>query len=239
MAFPNEWEHGRRGMGKVVSMTPEEHVSPAAVSAANVLRRAIQSGDLSAGQHVRQEIWAERLRTSRAPVREALRILETEGLVTHDRHRGYFVKEWSRDEIEQLYRMRALIEPEVLRTVEWPDETALATLRKLADESTEAMRADAVTVGMAKDQEFTWMVWDLSPKNLIVKTARDLWVACDLVRAMVFRHMTLSSESIDLHRDRFERFLHALEHQDREALISVASVRIPLLAERIGYGLRP
>ncbi|MDQ1663222.1 MAG: hypothetical protein QOJ68_3202, partial [Blastococcus sp.] len=60
----------------------------AAARVAGYLREAILSGQIAPGEWIRQEEVAERLGASRLPVREALRILEAEGLAEHERHRG-------------------------------------------------------------------------------------------------------------------------------------------------------
>ena len=55
---------------------------------ADYLRDAILGGDIWPGEHVRQEEVAERFGASRLPVREALRMLEAEGLIEHERNKG-------------------------------------------------------------------------------------------------------------------------------------------------------
>src|SRR5689334_2615479 len=93
----------------------------AAQRVASALREAIRTGALLPGEHIRQEIWADRLEVSRLPIREALSTLAADGTVEHDPNRGYFVTKRPPNEIAQLYLLRQLIEPEVIRTIEWPD----------------------------------------------------------------------------------------------------------------------
>src|SRR5690606_32639587 len=59
------------------------------------LRRFIASGSLRPGQQIRQDTLSAELGVSRVPLREALKILEGEGQVTYEAHRGYFVTELS------------------------------------------------------------------------------------------------------------------------------------------------
>jgi DNA-binding GntR family transcriptional regulator len=66
----------------------DAEVGAASARVADHLRRAILSGEIGPGEWIRQEEVAERLGSSRLPVREALRILEAEGLTEHERHRG-------------------------------------------------------------------------------------------------------------------------------------------------------
>ena len=74
------------------------------------LRAMIFSGELQAGQPMRQEEIARQLGVSRLPVREALNRLATEGLVELKPRRGFFVTSLDADEIEDIFDMRALLE---------------------------------------------------------------------------------------------------------------------------------
>lgn len=79
------------------------------------LRRAIISGELRDGSPLRQDALAAELGVSRIPVREALARLEAEGLVSSAPHKGYVVTALSRAEILELFELRELLEPELLR----------------------------------------------------------------------------------------------------------------------------
>ncbi len=74
------------------------------------LRSMIFSGELLAGQPLRQEEIARQLGVSRLPVREALNRLATEGLVELKPRRGFFVTSLNADEIEDIFDMRAMLE---------------------------------------------------------------------------------------------------------------------------------
>ena len=74
------------------------------------LREMILSGELPAGQALRQEEIARRLGISRLPIREALNRLATEGLVELKPRRGFYVASLNIDEIEDIFEMRAMLE---------------------------------------------------------------------------------------------------------------------------------
>lgn len=82
---------------------------------AEVLRAHILSGRLAEGVQLRQEVLAAELGVSRIPLREAFRRLEAEGLITLMPHRGAVVSVLSVDEIAELFDLRALIEPALIR----------------------------------------------------------------------------------------------------------------------------
>ncbi len=79
------------------------------------LREKIVRGEIKEGEQLRQDAIAAQFQVSRIPVREALRQLEAEGLISIVPHRGAVVSLLSCDEIEEIFEMRAVLEPEVLR----------------------------------------------------------------------------------------------------------------------------
>jgi DNA-binding GntR family transcriptional regulator len=79
-----------------------------------VIREEILDGTLGPGTHIRQEELADRFGTSRLPVREALRILETDGLVLTQANRGARIPHLTLAECDELYRTRGVLEPMLL-----------------------------------------------------------------------------------------------------------------------------
>jgi DNA-binding GntR family transcriptional regulator len=74
------------------------------------LREQIGSGELEPGSWLREHTLATSLGLSRTPVREALRLLAAEGAVELVHNRGARVVSWSAEDIDEAYRLRALIE---------------------------------------------------------------------------------------------------------------------------------
>jgi DNA-binding GntR family transcriptional regulator len=82
---------------------------------ADKLRDQIIRGEIGEGSQLRQDAIASQYRVSRIPVREALRQLEAEGLISIVPNRGAIVPALSPSDIEELFSIRALLEPEVLK----------------------------------------------------------------------------------------------------------------------------
>jgi DNA-binding GntR family transcriptional regulator len=82
---------------------------------ADRLRDQIMRGEIPEGAQLRQDLIATQFHVSRIPVREALRQLDAEGLITIVPNRGAVVPELSPDDIEELFAIRALLEPEILK----------------------------------------------------------------------------------------------------------------------------
>ena len=74
------------------------------------IREAIIDGRYGPGARLGEVEIAELTRTSRTPVREALRQLEMEGLVEVLPHRGARVYEWSAEDLEEIYDLRMVLE---------------------------------------------------------------------------------------------------------------------------------
>src|SRR6266545_705138 len=79
------------------------------------MREAILTAALPPGTRLRQEKLAELFGTSRIPVREALRALEYEGLVSSMPRRGFSVTQLDADDIEEVYDLRILLESHAVR----------------------------------------------------------------------------------------------------------------------------
>ncbi len=79
------------------------------------LRARILRGQIASGPRCGRRTWPPRLGVSRVPLREALRMLESEGHVIYVPHRGYRVTELDLDEFEEIYHLRALLEDDLAR----------------------------------------------------------------------------------------------------------------------------
>jgi DNA-binding GntR family transcriptional regulator len=79
-----------------------------------ILREKILSGEIVAGQPLRQAALAKELNVSRIPVREALLQLEAEGLVAFEPHKGASATELCAAQVDELFDLRAMIEGDLL-----------------------------------------------------------------------------------------------------------------------------
>lgn len=110
------------------------------------LRERILRGDYPEGEPLRQDALADELGVSRIPVREALRQLEAEGLVTFSPHRGAVVSVLSLEEIEELFELRAEIECDLIRrAIPKMTKEQLDRATDVLDEFEEALTAKEAT----------------------------------------------------------------------------------------------
>ena len=100
-----------------------------------VVRRAVLAGIIEPGTKLRQEDLAAIFGTSRIPVREALRVLEYEGLVRSEPHRGFAVTALDADQVEEIYELRIVLEAHAIRqAVPLLTESDLSELDQLHNE---------------------------------------------------------------------------------------------------------
>jgi len=93
-----------------------------------ILREKILSGEITAGQPLRQAALAEDLNVSRIPIREALLQLEAEGLVAFEPHKGATATELNVDQVGELFELRAMLESDLLAaSLECISDEALIT----------------------------------------------------------------------------------------------------------------
>jgi DNA-binding GntR family transcriptional regulator len=151
----------------------ESGVGAASERIAARLRDAILAGEIAPGQWIRQEEVAARLGASRLPVREALRMLEAEGLTEHAANKGSRVPLLDMREVDIVYRMRERLEPLALTE----------SLSRLTDDQVAHMEelqarieADGeLTQFLVLDREFHLTSYAGCPSERLVSTISGLW----------------------------------------------------------------
>ena len=151
----------------------EIDVGAASARVADHLRAAILNGEILPGEWIRQEEVAERLGSSRLPVREALRILEAEGLTEHERHRGARVPRLSMHEVDVVYRMREQLEQ--LAIAESIPNLTDAEIRSLESVQERIEASDDVATFLELDREFHLLSYTGCAIDQLISTVTRLW----------------------------------------------------------------
>jgi DNA-binding GntR family transcriptional regulator len=187
------------------------------------LREEILSGQLEPGQRLIEEQIRQRYDISRAPLREAMRLLAQQGLIEHLPRRGARVTEWSAADIEQLFGLRTVLEQHAVVSTfpmaDSPGVDRLVTVRTRLDEMRQAdrqgdqLRKDdahrafhAAVVGLAGNRQL-----DLAMEPILLKLQRPM--AVNLRREA---KLVGPQEGLQRH----ERLLLALETNDREVVLA-------------------
>jgi len=181
------------------------------------LRQAIMDGQLKPGERIRQDEIAAEMGVSRVPVREALKVLESEGQVTYEAHRGFSVTSLSLEELEELYLMRRLLEAEAIRrAVPRLDAALLQEMEAAITEMDELSDAGDLVGFTQVNREFHLMLFERAGLPRLFRTIELLWQNSDAYRSVFFNSLGSRQRVQEEHR----KILDACEAADVEGVIS-------------------
>ena len=188
-----------------------------ASDAAEKLRGLISAQLLLPGEKIRQVEIAQQLGVSRSPLREALRTLESEGVVSYETNRGYVVTKLAMHDLAQIYRLRALIEDELLRSIGTPTPEAIAEAEHWADELEAGVEDGDSARVIRAHREFQVAIFSLSDRGLFRRELARLWNQAIAYRATYRWPPATMARIVKGHRQAIE----ALRDNDRKRLMSI------------------
>ena len=142
----------------------------------DVIREAILSGELEPGARLLQDDLAERLQVSSTPVREALRQLETEGMLQSSPNRGVRVAEVDFQAVREIYLIRAELEALATRLAAPKLRPAdLARLRALHAEIETNIHAQELKALRRLNFELHSLIYEAAGLPELLKLIRGLW----------------------------------------------------------------
>jgi DNA-binding GntR family transcriptional regulator len=141
-----------------------------------MIRELIITGELAGGKQLRQRDLAARFQVSQTPVREAMRRLESEGLVVGDTHRGFTVVESDAGSTEENFQIRAVLES-LAASLAAPkiDDGGIDRLRELNGEMRKLAEDDPRYPGLNRD--FHFLLYEYAHSPLLLSLMRLLWQA--------------------------------------------------------------
>jgi DNA-binding GntR family transcriptional regulator len=143
---------------------------------AALIRELIITGELAAGMQLRQRDLAQRFGVSQTPVREAMRRLESEGLVIGDTHRGFTVVEPDDGPVEENFQIRAALESlGASLAARKIDAAGIAHLQDLNEQMRALGDDDPRYAGLNREFHFTLYQYARSP--LLMSLMRLLWAS--------------------------------------------------------------
>lgn len=152
------------------------------------LRRAIIAGELLPGTPLRQDALAERFGVSRVPLREAFKVLEGEGQVVYEPHRGYKVATLSLTDLLEVYRIRQLLEAEAVRAAVQRDDTgtALIEMKQTARDVEVASAAGDLLKMTEANRRFHFILVTAAGMPRLERLVQVLWDATDAYRFVYY-----------------------------------------------------
>ena len=179
------------------------------------IRSLILAGEYLPGQALRQSALAERLGTSRIPVREALTVLQTEGIVNYTPHVGHTVARLSGQQLAEIYAMRKMIETEILRSIDLAqvDVPRLEEMNAAIEAASAALEIDRVTT---LNIELHFLLFSYSGLTVMQAELRRLWNMSGFYRSVQVYDVQHRLEIIEEHR----RIIEAIKRRDTEMLVA-------------------
>jgi len=192
---------------------------------ADRLRQQIFARELEPGSWIDELKLTAAFGISRTPLREALKVLAVEGLVTLKAGRGAYVTEMSRDDVAQVYHLLALLESDAAaRVAERADEPGRDELRALHDELERRVRQrDAF---FAANERFHLALLRLAGNRWAEQTVLDLRKVMKLNRHHSLFKRGRLAESLAEHRE----LMAAIERRDADGAAA-------LMREHFAHGL--
>lgn len=159
---------------------------------ADVLRGSIIRGEFKPGDVIVEMELAAQLGVSRAPLREALQKLNTEGLIEIIPYNKTMVRKLTRQDITELYSLRSTLETFATRLIiERGDPAAAHSLRDICDQMVECAKTGDRAQTSAIDHQFHDTVVALSQHNLLISTWNT--VSQRVHQVLALRRMTGSN----------------------------------------------
>lgn len=180
----------------------------------------IRAGALKPGDRLTEAELAQRLGISRTPVREAIRQLESDGLVDHVPRVGAVVRTLDYAEITELYEMRAVLESTAARfAARAASDVELAELEAINAEMADA--SDTQKLSEA-NQQFHAVLLNAARNRFLVKSVEAVQKTLLILGPSTMEEGGRASEAIAEH----QRILDALRKRDCDAAEAVMRVHI-------------
>lgn len=193
------------------------------------LRDQILQGQLKPGARINVRQLEAVYGVSHIPIREAIRRLEGEGLVVNVPKRGAVVVEVSLQELDEIYDLRRLVEPQVVRrAVRQLDPASLATIRRTFERLEQAEHGPDEIEFSGAHWDFHWSVLEPGSTNEIERLVHKLWRVAD-------RYVRLTKAvSIDIAHDQHRQLFEACQRGDSDDAADILERHLHLT----GDGLR-
>lgn len=199
----------------------------------------ILKGVLTPGQRINEPDVASRLGVSRVPVREALRELESSGLVVARKHSGVFVRQLGAPEIRDLYQLRGLLDGFAGRQAAQLAAAEKTALLALLDDSLHAMKAAASRLDVqhyySENLRFHWAIVASTGNHSLSETYRGIVQKLHLSRLKNLSHDIGMQASVTEHQD----IVQALRQGDAARSEALLSSHVGVAFERLSRSARP
>ena len=197
-----------------VTFQPMMESRPIREIAYEVLKHAIITGEIPAGERIVETAYADRLHISRTPLREALRKLERDGLVEYVLRRGVVVRAFTIADVEEIYTIRNALEMLTLPAIiERATEEDIASLRSKLGRMDELVKARDIETLSPLTRAFHNEITKISGQNRILRVIEGQDEYITRFSAMAIRQESRLEEAHQEHH----RLVDLIEARDLES----------------------
>lgn len=164
------------------------------VKVVNSIITAIATGELKAGEKIKEQVIADEMKISRAPIREAIRELAAQGIVEYVPKKGATVATLSERSIRETYSLRALLEGmAVYLAIENITEDEIRDMEESSLEMTKNLKEENVEAFIAKDVEFHSFICEKCNHSKLQKLIKTFVIQTKLFMTMSKYNMLVTS----------------------------------------------
>ena len=194
------------------------------------LRARILSGALRDGERIVERDLAEEYGVSRGPIRDALRLLESEGLVVTAPRRGTRVAALTAADAVEIFAMRAALEPLAVRfLIDQHDPAHFARLEEHLTRLENAAKANDWPAAVALDMEFHGLIFELSGQRRLQK----VWESMRVPLLQLFAMLRQGYASIDQVPTRHREYFESIAGGDAEAAQAAAHEHVTAFQDQV------
>lgn len=193
-------------------------------AAFQTLRAGIEEGRFRPGERLTVARLRQELEMSPTPIREALRLLQAEGLLEHQAHHGVVVRRYQAEQAEEIYQLRVLLEPLATElAVQRAGDDWITEIRALHEQLAQAVADGSVQTNIAElNAQWHRAIYDASGSRYLNEFIARLWTALPVRAIWLTRR---GEQSISQHAE----IMAAIEARD-------ATAASELMREHISFG---
>ena len=190
---------------------------------ANLLRKQILDGDIPSGERLIETEIADQLGVSRMPVREALRMLESEGLINQIPHKGLIVAEYTENDIREYYTIREALEVCAIKIViDKISKEELEELKMYCRKAEEAHAAGDIEMVCRWTAKFNERIYDSCEMPRLKEQIKTTQKYLRTFRFTSFKEASRTEQALKEHAE----IIRLVEKKDYEGAAHATSVHL-------------
>ncbi|MEP9374259.1 GntR family transcriptional regulator [Mesorhizobium sp. KR1-2] len=180
------------------------------------IHEAIVFGRLRPRERLVEEELSEQFGVSRHVVRAAMSTLEQRGLVTRRPNRGVVVRDFSVEEVDELYEFRAILQAEAARRIPLPaPQELIEELQRIHAEYSDCVDRMDLKQTAALNNVFHETLFKASNNRFLAEAIETSWTRATAIRCYAIGDPVMLQQSREEHRS----MIDALINQDRDGLV--------------------